>query len=270
MAASSHSQSKSEKKQGVSGTQSVDRTLHLLELVAQYGPISLQALCKRAELNRTTAWRLLAALEEHHFVERIPATKEYDLGFAASLLCTTPQRRYTPLIRCAQPYMEALMEESQETIMLSVCHFDSTSVIYQIDPPSSVHLKDYVNQPTPLWGTSNGKVALAYFSPEEQARFLTHPLTAFTNDTVVDPDQLKEELTRVYEDGYAIVEGEWSLEENAIAAPILANGKLVASLGIGGPRFRFTREQMLAIAPFLCKAAASIGACVLGKDTDDE
>lgn len=270
MTAPSNSYPKQEKKQGVSGTQSVDRTLHLLELVAQYGPISLHALCKHANLNRTTAWRLLAALEDHHFVERIPATKEYDLGFAASLLCTTQQRRYTPLIRCAQPFMEALMQESQETVMLSVCHFDSTSVIYQIDPPSSVHLKDYVNQPTPLWGTSNGKVTLAYFTPEEQSHFFSHPLTAFTKDTVIEPAVIKEELARVLSDGYAMVEGEWSLEENAIAAPILANGRLVASLGIGGPRFRFTKEHMLAIAPFLCQTATAIGACLLGKTSHDE
>ena len=233
-----------EKKHGVSGTQSVDRTLLLLELVADHGPISLQALCQRANLNRTTAWRLLSALEEHHFVERIPDTKEYDLGFAAALLCTAPQRRFAPLIRCAQPFMEDLMQDSQETVMLSVCHFDSTSVIYQLDPPSSVHLKDYINQPTPLWGTSNGKVVLAYCSKEEQTRFLSQPLTAFTPNTVVNPALLEKELQQIREDGYALVDGEWDLEENALAAPIFARGKL-------------------------CQAAAAIGDCLLGPANDD-
>ena len=242
------------------GAQAVERALLLRLVGAQGGPISLQALCSRSGLNRTTAWRLLSTLEKHHFLDRNPSTKEYDLGFAATNLCITAQRRYAPLIRCAQGEMERLMEQTQESVLLSVLHMDGTVVIHQVDPPRSVRLRDYVDQEIPFLGTSNGKVALAYLSAQELDRFLRQPLAPTTQRTVADPEALRREVEETRRRGYGIVEGEWSLEENAISAPIVVEGELVAFLGIGGPSARFTRAEMERAAPALCQACRTVAA----------
>ena len=246
------------------GAQAVERALLLLRLVgAQGGPVSLQTLCSRSGLNRTTAWRLLSTLEKHHFLDRNPSTKEYDLGFAATNLCITTQRRYAPLIRCAQEEMERLMEQTQESILLSVLHMDGTVVIHQVDPPRSVRLRNYVDQESPFLGTSNGKVALAYLSPQELERFLRQPMEPTTQRTVTEPEALLREVEETRRRGYGIVEGEWSLEENAISAPIVVEGELVAFLGIGGPSARFTRAEMERAAPALCRACRTVAAGLL-------
>lgn len=153
-------------KRCAAGAQSVERALYLLQMIGEEdGPVSLPVLCERTGLNRTTVWRLLSTLEKYHFLCRNPKTKDYDLGYGATMLCTAPQRRYATLIRRAQPAMERLVEHTQESLVLSVPHAGGTLVVYQMDSPLSIRLKDYTNQITPLWNTSNGKVLLADLPP---------------------------------------------------------------------------------------------------------
>src|SRR6476659_1087233 len=66
------------------GVQSVDRALRLLKAVAASdAPSSAQELAQRCDVNRSTAWRLLATLESHGLVERDAVTGRYVVGYAA-------------------------------------------------------------------------------------------------------------------------------------------------------------------------------------------
>ena len=71
------------------GVQSVDRALRLLKAVAASdAPSSAQELAQRCDVNRSTAWRLLATLESHGLVERDAVTGRYVVGYAAFQVAT--------------------------------------------------------------------------------------------------------------------------------------------------------------------------------------
>lgn len=253
-----------EEKRPTGGAQAVERALQLLQMIGlEDGPISLPVLCERTGLNRTTVWRLLTTLEKYHFLCRNPKTKDYDLGYGATMLCSAPQRRYAALIRRAQPAMERLMEHTQESLILSVPHAGGTLVVYQLDSPLSIRLKDYTNQITPLWNTSNGKAALAALPPRELEQMLRQQPLCFSDRPVEDLDQVRDQVRQAAQLGYGMVEGDWNEGENAISAPIFAADQLVAFLGIGGPDTRFTRQDMVDVAPLLLSACAEIGADLL-------
>lgn len=251
-------------KRCAAGAQSVERALYLLQMIGEEdGPVSLPVLCERTGLNRTTVWRLLSTLEKYHFLCRNPKTKDYDLGYGATMLCTAPQRRYATLIRRAQPAMERLVEHTQESLVLSVPHAGGTLVVYQMDSPLSIRLKDYTNQITPLWNTSNGKVLLADLPPRELEHLLRQQPMSFSLQPVEDLEAVREAVRLTAQRGYGTVEGEWSMGENGISAPIYAGNQLVAFLGIGGPDTRFTHQDMEDVAPLLCSACTEIGADLL-------
>ena len=46
-------------------------------------PPSVWELAQRSGINRSTAWRILATLEQHGMVERDPVTSRYHVGHAA-------------------------------------------------------------------------------------------------------------------------------------------------------------------------------------------
>ena len=64
--------------------QSVDRAAGLLRAVAAAAPSGahVAGLAEQCGLNRATAWRLLATLEDNGLVERDPGTGRYVLGLS--------------------------------------------------------------------------------------------------------------------------------------------------------------------------------------------
>lgn len=246
-------------KQNESTVQAVDRAIELLKLVSvSEHPVSVNTLAKEAHINRTTAWRLLTTLEQHGLVERDAITKGYQLGYAAGQL-TSVTSNDKLLARRAQPTMEKLAQETEETVMISVPRNFGVVAISQIDPPHSVRLLNYVDVLLPLHCTSNGKLLLASLPEAELNRILDRPLEQRTSNTITDPAILKQQLFDVRRDGFAMSIGELDESENGISATIHDDrGTAIAFISVSGPAFRFTREEAQKTAPEIVKAAEQI------------
>src|SRR5262245_17383988 len=72
---------KSRKRQPYKGTQAVMRAITLLKVFTETHPVwSLAELTKYSGLNKTTAFRLLSALESEGLIMRNSDTETYTLG----------------------------------------------------------------------------------------------------------------------------------------------------------------------------------------------
>ncbi|OKL35616.1 IclR family transcriptional regulator [Domibacillus mangrovi] len=251
---------KPNKKQEVSSVQAVDRALKLLTLIADSNtPVLAADLAVKANLNRTTVWRLLATLEGQDFIERDPFTKGYQLGYASTKLISGMDQ-YNPLIRRARRAMEQLLEKVHESVLLSVPKTFGVLTIDQINPSNqSIRVADYINSTMPLHGTSNGKLLLSYLSQNELDILLDRKLEQFTLHTITDREKLYEEIELIRKQGFATNFLESDENENGISAPILdKQGNLVSFLSVSGPSFRFSKEKVLSWAPTVIASAKEI------------
>jgi DNA-binding IclR family transcriptional regulator len=111
----------------------------------------------------------------------------------------------------------------------------------------------------PAHATSTGKVLLAELAEEELQAFLAGPLLPLTPKTLTDPAALRRELLRVRERGYATGIEELEAGYMAVAVPVRGQGgRVMAALGIGGPRVRLAPERLVEIAKTLVTPAARI------------
>lgn len=239
--------------------QSVDRALAILELLANgAGEMGVTELGDRLGVHKSTAFRLVATLMEHGLVEQNPATSKYLLSSGLLRLAgavAAPQN----LVRLARPVLQALAEETGETVNLSVREDDQVVSIDQITAPRLVVNVDWVGKQTPLHATSTGKVFLAHLSHEELEGVLARPLERLTPRTVVRPEELRQQLARVRREGYAYTIGELELGLSAVAAPARsADGQVVAAVSVAGPSFRVTEESIPELAESTMRAAARI------------
>src|ERR1700742_842979 len=103
----------------VSRIQVVDRAVELMEAIAQRpGLLNAQDLARVCGLNRTTAWRILVALEQNGLVQRDPTTQRYGLGFTLSRLGAAADTG--PLVRAAHRTLQRLAAEVSEQVSLGV------------------------------------------------------------------------------------------------------------------------------------------------------
>src|SRR3954469_19454110 len=137
---------------GAQRVQSVARAAELLKALGEHdGPASVFDLADRCGLNRSTAWRILATLEDEGLVERDAATGRYAVGYA--LVALAAGAGHAPLVRRAHPHLRALADACAETASFAVPRGLQPVYVDQVQA-SHVMAANWLRPPTPPHATS--------------------------------------------------------------------------------------------------------------------
>jgi IclR family transcriptional regulator, acetate operon repressor len=226
---------------GAAGTQSVDRAAQLLAaLLESEGPLSLRDLAEAADLPKSTASRLLSALERHGLVHQAGQRGELEPG-PTILRYAHRGGVERNLLELAQQSMEALSEASGETINVAVPTPYGVEHLAQVDARHFLGAGHWVGRRVEFHCTANGKIFLAYGAAE----LPTGPLRRRTPQTLTNRAELARQLETVRRDGIAGAIDELEIGLAAIAAPVHGpTGHVIAALSISGPTQRLEIEEV--------------------------
>jgi IclR family transcriptional regulator, acetate operon repressor len=217
------------------GTQAIDRAAELLALIVHADdPRTFGELVEATELARSTASRVLNALERHQLIERDP-----DGAFSPGPLFAVYAARHDQIdavVRTAHPVMARVNEQTGETVNLGIPHGAGAVVqVAQVDSTYLLGAVNWVGVDVPAHCSAMGKVMYAYGALE----LPDGPLERRTEETVTDVATLRRELTTIRQRGYAQTHGELEEGLSGIAAPVrFSDGNTRAAIGISGPDFR--------------------------------
>src|SRR5919106_3669119 len=105
--------------EGAGGVQSVDRAITVLEILAREGNAGVSEVAAEIGVHKSTAFRLLAALEERDLVEQNTERGKYQLGFGVLRLASAIPG-HLDMVRQARPVVDDLAQRVDETINLAV------------------------------------------------------------------------------------------------------------------------------------------------------
>ena len=233
----------------------------LLKEFGLSGPeLGVTEASKRLGLHKSTVSRLLGTLERGGFVEQVSDTRRYRLGLQLASLAGLAVTQLD-LSSAARPYLVNLAEQSEETATLSVLDGDEAVNIDQVPGPHPVKDLGWIGRRLPLHASAGGKPLLASLSAERLESWLQQPLPAYTERTVVSPEQLRRELQEMLARGYVIVSEEYEPGLTAVGAPVYDyHREIVASITISGPTFRLHPEQLETAARLIKDTAEHISA----------
>ena len=107
--------------------------------------------------------------------------------------------------------------------------------------------------------TAAGKVILAFLPEDLLEKYLEDGLYhRFTEKSLINPKMLREELDIIRERGYAENRGEYELEVMAVASPIICESKVLGSLVVQYPKFRYKEENLTEFGDRIMLATRSI------------
>jgi DNA-binding IclR family transcriptional regulator len=237
--------------------QAVDRASALLKAVAAAEqPPSALELARLCGVNRSTAWRLLATLEEHGLVEQDRVTRRYRVGYAAVQLAAASGQ--DAVVRRARPVLEELCADVEESVTFAVATRFHLEYVDQVDPPGPP-APSWLGRAIPLHATSAGKVFLAHLPPEERTSVLPAALEAFTETTIVDPAALQRDLETVQQTGYATCIAEYEGFSNGVSAAVLdRRGRPLAVVNVWGPSPRVTAARLPELGARTIQAARAV------------
>lgn len=223
--------------------QSLARGLMVIRAFDENHPeMTLADVARLTRLSRAAARRFLHTLVQLGYVwtdGRVFALtpRVLELGF--------PYLSSRSLPEIAQPHLERLVSEVHESASVSV--LDDTDIVYLARVPTSRIMTVSINIGTrfPAYATSMGRVLLAHLPEEELADYLAHAeLSRLSSHTTTSAEQLRAELVRIRERGWALVDQELEQGLRSIAAPIRdRTNRVVAAVNISSHASRTSTED---------------------------
>lgn len=210
-------------------SRSAERAMSLLDAVVSSGSISLTEAAAAADIPASTALRHLRGLMHRGYLVR-DELGQFAVGptFLRLALAAFRSGPYARLTSAAQPHLEVLASETEESVYLAVR--DGTEAVYiaTVESPRAIRHVGWVGRSVPLDGTAVGAALLA--TPLEPG---TRPEPAH-NTGAIESDV------------------------TALTAPIFGTAGVVAALSVLGPAERLRGRRRERALTGLVRAAAEI------------
>jgi DNA-binding IclR family transcriptional regulator len=218
---------------------------------------TIDEMTEQTGLVRMTVYRMARTLESMAFLVRDTSTNRYRLGPAALAMCYVSDDQ-SDFIKAARPYLEALVQETGESVTLAV-EVDGYPVCVDIINTT----RPFKRQTAPgrILGdiaTVHGKIFAAHKPPAERDAILAKPRSHTTPHTVTDIDQIRSELEQVASEGVAYdMEGAY-LGLCSVGAPVRDQfGAVAATIAVVIPAGRYGEKERDLCTKAVKAAAAS-------------
>jgi DNA-binding IclR family transcriptional regulator len=239
---------------------SLVKALNILNVLAEEDPPhTLTHLSRRLHLHVSTVHRLLVNLVRHGLVEEDPVSGGYQLSYRVLRMGLRVLDRLD-FRRVAQPLLLDLNLRTKETVHLAILQEARAISIEKFGSPQPVGLDARLGGVMPLHCTGVGKTLLAYQGEERLNQIAQSPgFARMTSHTLTTLPQLRRELQRIREQGYALDQEEAVEGLRCVAGPMFNHtGQIVAAFSVAGPATRLTPARIPEIAELVRETSQQI------------
>ncbi len=243
---------------------SVVRTMKIMELLAESSrPLGVTEISRRADLHKSTVYRLLETMQYLGYISQKPDSGKYSTGLklfeVGSMVINDLDLRER-----AKPYLQELMEETGETVHLGI--LDKREIVYidKVESFKTIRMHSKIGRRVLPHSTALGKVILA-FSPIKilDDIIMSNGLPEKTDKTITEESKFRHELQKIKEQGYGIDEQENEKGIRCIAGPIFDHtGKIIAAFSISGPASRVTSDTLREYQELVCRYSSKISSAL--------
>lgn len=249
---------------------SIQRALQVLEVVANTSkPLTPTEINQTLQLPKPTIHRLCSQLEEEGYLQPrldgrglLPGPRL--LQIAKGILSNNDflrDQRHTILKR--------LSGQLGETCNISIPNGTGMTYFDRVETHWPLRVQLQINDHVPLHCTASGKLFLSDLSSIKRSRLLSKiRLESYTPNTLITPEDLKPELSKIRKQGVGIDNEEFFQGMIAVAVPIRdKEGRLFAALAMHAPTARLSLEQALEHVDAMRNAAEELSSLF---DEEDE
>lgn len=226
--------------------QSIDRALRIVEIIStRKEGIGVTELAEKLGLNKSSIFRILATLLSHGFIEQVPETKKYKLGYIY-LELSTRLLDSIDIRKEAIPYLRELEQISNEVIHLVIYAQKEAVYIEKLEGNETLRMHSQVGKRAPMHCTSAGKVILANLPREEAIEIIRqNGLPMHTEKTITNEQDLMKNVNMIKAQGFGIEREENETGITCIAAPLFNHrGEVAGAISISGTALRMTDEKI--------------------------
>ncbi|WP_339104933.1 IclR family transcriptional regulator [Haloterrigena salinisoli] len=216
------------------GVSTTRKTFAILEALAETDGLTITELTRQTGLSKSTVYRHLATLTDMGYV--VERDGEHSIGFRLLEISERARNREAGYAAAKRAVFE-LGQETGERAVFTVEERGEAVYIHRYGSRSNT----LIGERRPLHSLASGKAILAEWDDDAVARFVDEKgLEAITDNTITDPGELRAELERIRERGYAVNDQEHMDGLRGVAVPVYTpDDDLLGALSVFGPTSRF-------------------------------
>lgn len=232
------------------------RTFDILQYIQEQGAGTVADVAREFDLANSTVHGYFTTLEHIGYLQKDEngyrlSNRFLGLGESARMETTIFEYARDEIDRLAGSlgqHANLMIEENGELIIL-----------YKSKGENAVKLDTYPGVVLPIHATAAGKAILAHIDHQQREEIIDNiEFDSITEGTVDDRAELETELETIREQGYAIDDQERLENIRCVAAPILQEDTVVASISVSGPITRFQGSLFTDELPTQVQDAANV------------
>lgn len=254
-----------------SAVPSVDAAIRILQFLSKFENknSTLSEIAHNTNINKSTCLRILRVLNENRLVAYDEDTKKYSLGVYLAVLGAKASE-YSDQLKISKPYLRRLMEVTGLTSVLVQPITDKLLIYIDKEEPSSnldVKINVVLGKGFPITSTAYGKCFLAYKSEEEVNQLIKEVgLVKYTDNSITDLAEYKQNLAQVRAKGYAVSNEERVSGIVSVAAPVFdVSGKVSMVLACLGVSAHMDEKKVAECGSLVMKMAGEITVALGGR-----
>ncbi|WP_342598183.1 IclR family transcriptional regulator C-terminal domain-containing protein [Psychrobacillus sp. FSL H8-0483] len=213
--------------------------LQIIELLKEQNGLSLTEITKHLELSKTTAFRMLATLEEMGYVQKFQSRFEIN----HKMFCEHFERRIAlDWVSLTTPYKVA--KEIGESLYIGKMDGTNLVTVHAVLAPYKEPAREEIGNRSFIHQSALGKIILANLPSKTQSDILRKlNFTKATDHAFEDAHLFVHHLNVIQKQGYAFDDEERIVGIRCIAVPLFLEGEIIASIAIAAPAVRITKGK---------------------------
>lgn len=239
---------------------SVLSTLRVLEEVAARQPIGVSELARVTQIPKSSVQRCLVTLQQAGWLRMVDREHARWGVTMKALAIGLRGAGEQDLRELAGPVIKRVSTTTDETVHFALRDGDNSIIVAREDTSQPVRVFLEIGARIPLQATTAGVAMLAHFQPAEIDEVLNNSITEYEGYPVPSAEELRAELARTRERGYALNMSAWYRPYVVtIGAAITdASGRPMAALVLSIPEMRHDHAQDESLAQLVMSAADEI------------
>jgi DNA-binding IclR family transcriptional regulator len=237
--------------------QVINRALDILEFLAEEPERqrTLSEISGKFNLNSATCANIIKTLVDRKYVDKLDKKKGYTLGAKAYGL-TGNENYKKDLTEAAADELNALTKKVKENSLLAVLEKDMRRVLLRVTSTQPIQASTAPEKRA--YDSASGRVLIAMLHDQALQKFIKQYGLPKKGEWVEAKDEKSflEQVSRIRETGYAT-----QLTKEKIlglAVPVYRDEKVVASISIYMPQFRYNKSDKMELITLLKQASKRI------------
>lgn len=243
---------------------SAARVVDILELLANNEePLGITEISNSLNIPKSSTFDIVYTLVEKSFLEIADERlRTFKLGLKIFTIGATFLRKGN-LIQIVRPYLERVMQETQDTVFLAVENNADIVYLDKVEPISEgIKTTATLGATNPMSITGLGRAILSTYSPEKVKKIVGEdPLITKTKYSINNYNDLMKELDFTRKRGYAIDIRESQEEICCVAAPIYDySNEAIAAISIASLAYKMDETRQKELGNIIVRTALEISA----------